>query len=150
MPEIDLPLVTIGIPCLNEEHYIEKCVRDALNQDYPPSRVEVVVADGGSSDRTREILEELSAREPRLRWVDNPQRIQAAAMNEIIRIAEGDVLVAGTVREVDQEWNAWLRRYDGDGNEIWTLAHDEATRAGRIDLAWAPLSLLMCCVGDER
>ncbi|MCB9717718.1 MAG: hypothetical protein H6712_27970 [Myxococcales bacterium] len=40
--------------------------------------------------------------------------------------AEGDVLVAGTVREVDQEWNAWLRRYDGDGNELWTLAHDEA------------------------
>ena len=32
----------------------------------------------------------------------------------------------------------------------YTLAHDEATRAGRIDLAWAPLSLLMCCVGDER
>ncbi|MEZ4369876.1 MAG: glycosyltransferase family 2 protein [Polyangiaceae bacterium] len=93
MPEIDLPLVTIGIPCLNEERFIEKCVADALAQDYPADRIEVVVADGGSSDRTREILDELSAREPRLRWVDNPERIQAAAMNEIIRSAKGDVLV---------------------------------------------------------
>ncbi len=93
MPEIDLPLVTIGIPCLNEERFIEKCVSDALQQDYPADRIEVVVADGGSTDRTRELLNELSAREPRMRWVDNPLKIQAAAMNEIIRSANGDVVV---------------------------------------------------------
>lgn len=89
----DLPRVTIGIPCLNEERFIEKCVRDALSQDYPAEQIEVIVADGGSGDRTRELLDALCAQEPRLSWIENPQRIQAAAMNEIIRASRGDVLV---------------------------------------------------------
>ncbi len=88
----DQPVVTIAIPCLNEERFIEQCVRDALAQDYP-GQVEVIVADGGSSDRTRELLDALCAEEPRLRWLDNPQRIQAAAMNAIIRASVGDVVV---------------------------------------------------------
>lgn len=93
MPEVALPLVTIGIPCLNEEHFIEKCLEDVLRQDYPSELTEIVVADGGSTDRTRDILTRLCAREPRLRWVENPGRLQSAGMNEILRIAQGEVLV---------------------------------------------------------
>jgi succinoglycan biosynthesis protein ExoA len=37
--------------------------------------------DGGSTDRTREIVRELSRRDPRIKLIDNPRRIQAAAMN---------------------------------------------------------------------
>ena len=40
-----LPFVTIGMPCLNEEGFIEACVRGALAQDYPADRLEVLVAD---------------------------------------------------------------------------------------------------------
>lgn len=40
--------------------------------------------------------------------------------------ADGTILVAGTVRRVDRERDAWLRRYDADGGEIWTLFHDQA------------------------
>ena len=87
------PFVSIGIPCLDEEQYIEECIRSIYAQDYPHERFEVIVADGGSSDRTRALLDELSGRHPTLRWIDNPGRIQAAAMNEIIRQARGDVLV---------------------------------------------------------
>ncbi len=89
----DLPFVTVGVPCLNEEGFIEALVRGALEQDYPSDRFEVLVADGGSTDRTLEILARLSEEDPRVRVLHNPGKIQAAGMNEIIKAAKGDVLV---------------------------------------------------------
>ncbi len=89
----ELPFVTIAMPCLDEEGFIESCVRGALAQEYPPDRFEVLVADGGSRDRTPEILARLSAEDPRVHMVDNPGRLQSAGMNEIIRRARGDVIV---------------------------------------------------------
>jgi cellulose synthase/poly-beta-1,6-N-acetylglucosamine synthase-like glycosyltransferase len=90
--EEETPLVTIAIPCLDEARFIERCVRDALAQNYPSDRLEVVVADGGSRDGTRELLASLMSAEPRLRVIDNPGRIQARGMNEILRVARGGVI----------------------------------------------------------
>ncbi|EYF07508.1 glycosyltransferase family 2 protein [Chondromyces apiculatus] len=88
-----VPFVTIAMPCLNEEGYIEACLESVAAQDYPRDRMEILVADGGSTDRTREILGRLSAEDPRIRMIDNPDRIQAAGMNQIIRQARGDVVI---------------------------------------------------------
>jgi cellulose synthase/poly-beta-1,6-N-acetylglucosamine synthase-like glycosyltransferase len=89
-----VPLVTIAIPCLNEEGHILRCLEDVFAQDYPETALEVLVADGGSRDRTRELLREASERWPgRLRVIDNPRRIQASAMNAMIREARGDIVV---------------------------------------------------------
>ena len=87
------PFVTVGIPCLNEEVFIETTVRCVLEQDYPPDRIEVIVADGGSTDGTRAILARLAHEDPRVRVLENPRKIQAAGMNEILRAAQGDILV---------------------------------------------------------
>lgn len=90
---MSLPFVTIAIPCLNEEAYIETCMRSVFAQDYPRDRIEIIVADGMSMDATREILQRLSAEDPRLRVLDNPDRIQAAGLNAIIRVSRGEVIV---------------------------------------------------------
>jgi len=88
------PLVTIAIPCLDEERHIATCLQDVFAQDYPADRIEVLVGDGMSTDRTREILGEIAARHPgRLRVLDNPRRLQAAAMNVMIGAARGEVIV---------------------------------------------------------
>lgn len=87
------PFVTIAMPCLNEEAYIESCVRSVLAQDYPKDRLEILVADGMSIDRTREILRDLEVEDPRVRMLDNPDRYQAPGMNHIIREARGEVIV---------------------------------------------------------
>ena len=89
----EAPMITIAMPCLNEARFIEACVRSVLAQDYPKDRIEVLVADGGSTDATREILARLAAEDPRIRIIDNPERIQAAGMNHIIHAARGDVLI---------------------------------------------------------
>jgi len=85
--------VTIAMPCLNEERYIEACLRSVMAQDYPKEKMEILVADGMSIDATREILARLSEEDPRIRTVDNPDRIQAAGMNRLIHASRGDVVV---------------------------------------------------------
>jgi glycosyltransferase involved in cell wall biosynthesis len=81
------------MPCLNEERHIEACVRGALAQDYPGDHLEVVVADGGSKDRTREIVRRIAAEDSRVTLIDNPGRLQSAGMNEAVKRARGDVII---------------------------------------------------------
>lgn len=88
-----LPYVTIAMPCLNEEDYIEECIRCVQAQDYPRDRIEILVADGGSIDATREILHRMSKDDPRIHVVDNPDRIQSAGMNHMIKRSRGEVIV---------------------------------------------------------
>jgi succinoglycan biosynthesis protein ExoA len=86
--------VTLAIPCFNEERHIEACLTDVFAQDYPAELFEVLVADGMSTDRTREILRAIATRYPdRMRVLDNPRRLQAPAMNAMIAAARGDVIV---------------------------------------------------------
>ena len=49
--------VSIVIPCRNEEKFIRKCLNSIIEQDYPKENFEVLVVDGASEDRTREIIE---------------------------------------------------------------------------------------------
>lgn len=87
------PFVTIAMPAYNEEHYIEACIRSVQDQDYPRDRIEILVADGRSSDRTREILADLAKDDPRIRMIDNPERLQAAGINRMVREARGEIIV---------------------------------------------------------
>ena len=87
------PFVTVAMPCLDEAGYIEACLRSVLAQDYPGALLEVIVADGGSTDGTRALVARIATEDPRVALVDNPRRVQAAGMNEAIRRARGDVIV---------------------------------------------------------
>ena len=87
------PFVSIVVPCRNEERYLGACLDSILAGDYPPDRLEVLVVDGMSDDRTREILGRYTARHPFIRRLDNPQRITPAALNVGIRAARGDVIM---------------------------------------------------------
>lgn len=87
------PRVTIAMPAYNEERYIEACIASVKAQDYPRELIEILVADGRSTDRTREILAQLSAADPRIRMIDNPARLQAAGLGLLVKQATGDIFV---------------------------------------------------------
>lgn len=87
------PRVTVAMPAYNEEKYIEACIASVQAQDYPKDRIEILVADGRSTDRTREILAQLAAHDPRIRVIDNPERLQAAGLGRLVKQAQGDVIV---------------------------------------------------------
>jgi succinoglycan biosynthesis protein ExoA len=87
------PLVSIVMPVLNEEKYLARCLQSVMDQDYPLDKLEVLVVDGMSDDRSREIVAEFVACFPQIKLLDNPQRSIPAAMNIGIRKARGEVIV---------------------------------------------------------
>lgn len=87
------PLVSVIIPCRNEEKTIHESILSLQKQQYPMDRLEIIVADGFSTDHTREKLAKLKKIIPQLYVVDNPQIITPAAMNCAIRASRGSVIV---------------------------------------------------------
>lgn len=82
------PFVTLVLPALDEERYLEACVRGLLRGEQPADRIEILVLDGGSADGTRAIADRLAGQLPFLRVVDNPGRLQSAAFNLAMRSAD--------------------------------------------------------------
>lgn len=52
------PGVTIVIPCFNEEVWISRTITSCLDQDYPPEKLEIIIVDDGSSDRSVEAIKD--------------------------------------------------------------------------------------------
>ncbi len=80
------PLVSIVIPAWNAEEYVKEAVRSALAQTYP--NIEIVVVDDGSTDGTKQALEEYS-RDPRCKYIYQANKGLAGARNTGIRESRG-------------------------------------------------------------
>jgi cellulose synthase/poly-beta-1,6-N-acetylglucosamine synthase-like glycosyltransferase len=76
-----LPTVTVIIPMLNEAHFIERCVRSVLEQEYQREKVSVVVVDGGSRDNSQDIVRGLAMEDPRVRLLGGNGLNCPAALN---------------------------------------------------------------------
>ncbi|MFM7151110.1 MAG: glycosyltransferase, partial [Gemmataceae bacterium] len=66
------PVVSVVVPVRNEEAFIEKTLLQLLSQDFPANGYEIIVADGRSTDTTREVVARLAERHSNLILVDNP------------------------------------------------------------------------------
>jgi len=86
------PFVSVIMPVRNEEAFIARSLGAVLAQDYPPERIEMLVADGQSDDQTRAVIASLPGSE-RVRIIENPQRRQAAGLNAALQQACGDIIV---------------------------------------------------------
>jgi succinoglycan biosynthesis protein ExoA len=86
------PLVSIVIPCLNEERFIGK-VLEGLSTQY--TLFEIIIVDGLSTDKTRDVIAHFSAQNPGVpvRVIDNPQRDIPRALNLGIQAALGQIIV---------------------------------------------------------
>lgn len=85
--------VTIIIPCRNEEKYIGGCLDSLLANDYPKEYMEILVIDGMSQDKTRQLVVNYIDKYPFIKLVDNPEYIKPTALNIGITMAESDVIM---------------------------------------------------------
>lgn len=85
--------VAIIIPTLNEERFIENCLTSVMNQTLPFEDMDVMVVDGGSKDKTREIVQRISEQHPNVRLIDNPGRIQSIAFNIGVKNSDAPYIV---------------------------------------------------------
>jgi len=88
-----LTKISIIIPILNEEKYIKNCLESIINFDYDKSKMEVLLIDGGSSDKTIEIIKEYQNKYPIFRLFHNSKKIVPIAMNIGIKEAKGEYII---------------------------------------------------------
>ena len=86
-------MLSVICPIYNEEKYIAQFLDSLLIQDYPKDDLEILLVDGMSKDRTREIVAEYIAKYPFIRLIDNPDKIVPCAMNRGIEAAHGDIIM---------------------------------------------------------
>ncbi len=142
MENKDLPLVSVIIPCRNEEKFIGKCLDSIIAQDYPKNKIEVLVVDGRSTDRTREIVKKYAQKYPFIRILDNPQKIVPAALNIGIKKAKGEIIIRMDAHNIyDKSYISkcvkYLKEYNVDnvGGILLTLPANNTIVAKSIALA---------------
>ncbi|MDH4176401.1 MAG: glycosyltransferase family 2 protein [Thermoleophilia bacterium] len=86
------PSVTVIVAAHDEEAVIGDRLENLLALDYPPDRLEVVVASDSSTDNTNPVVEAVGAREPRVRLLDCPRGGKVAAQDRAVRGATSEVV----------------------------------------------------------
>ncbi len=86
-------MLSVICPIYNEEKYIAECIESILSQDYPRDELEVIFADGMSTDKTRDIVASYTAKYPWIKLIDNPDRIVPPALNKAVDVAKGDIIM---------------------------------------------------------
>lgn len=125
----NLPSVSILIPTLNAAKFLDICLKAITNQDYPKNKIEIVIADGGSTDRTLAIAKKYKAK-----ICPNPLKTGEAgkavafgkAKNELVALIDSDNILPDknwlkrmvapfTDKEVvgSEPWSFVYRRSDG-------------------------------------
>ena len=93
LPALEPVSVSVIVPCYNEETFIGKALENLAGQ-YPPAAYEIIVVDGLSDDRTREVIADFAQLHPELpvQVIDNPARNIPSALNLGIAAARGEII----------------------------------------------------------
>lgn len=73
--------VAIVIPTLNEERFISRCLNSIIKQTYEFEKMDVMIIDGGSNDKTKDIVAKYQKSHQNIRFIENKKKIQSVAFN---------------------------------------------------------------------
>lgn len=90
---MDNIIVSVIMPVYNEEKYIKQCMDSIIVQDYPFENMELLIIDGMSKDKTREILTDYAQRYHWIKILDNPQKLAPYALNKGIKESVGKYII---------------------------------------------------------
>lgn len=88
-------IISIIVPCYNEQDTIRLLLDSIDRQTYPKEDLEIIIADGMSSDGTRQVIADFQAEHPelRIRVIDNLRRNIPAGLNAALREAQGEIII---------------------------------------------------------
>ena len=83
------------MPCFNEQRTIRSLLDSVYHQSYPREKLEVIVADGLSTDQTRQEIEGFKKdnKDLEIRVIDNPKRSIPSGLNQALAAADGEYIV---------------------------------------------------------
>ncbi|HOG77804.1 MAG TPA: glycosyltransferase family 2 protein [Anaerolineaceae bacterium] len=150
-----MPKVSVIVPCRNEERTIRLLLEAIMGQSFPQEALEIIIADGMSTDSTRAVIAEFQATHPdlRLKVVDNLKRNIPAAVNAGIRAAEGELLLRLDAHSVPHAeyiarcYDALMQNVADVVGGVWDIQAQENTWIARSIAAAAAHPL---AVGDAQ
>jgi glycosyltransferase involved in cell wall biosynthesis len=89
----DCPPVSVLLAVRNEQEYLDACLESIDLQDYPRDRIEIILIDGMSTDRTPAMIDDWSHRDPRVKSLQNAGKIVSTGMNIGLRHARHDLIL---------------------------------------------------------
>lgn len=124
--------VSIVIPMRNESDHIRSCLDSLVNQTFAHDSYEILVADGRSTDDSKQVVSCYEDGDVRVRLLDNPSQITPSGMNVGIRAAAGQIIIiagAHTTYPADFVENCivWLDRTGADvvGGPVETVVDSD-------------------------
>ena len=99
--------VSVIIPCRNEEKFIGKCIESFINQSYPKELYSIILSDGMSDDRTKEIIEKYKINYPEnnIIIIDNLGLTAPKGLNTAIEYSKSDIIIIfGAHAEADENF----------------------------------------------
>jgi len=134
-----MPFVSVIIPCLNEEKYVKKCLDSLIEQDYPKDKIEILIIDGMSDDKTREIIQEYCQKYSFIKLLNNSKKFTPVGLNIGIKEAKGSRIIrmdthATYEKDYISKCIKYLEEYKADnvGGVIKTLPSDNTLIAKAI------------------
>ncbi len=85
-------MISVITPVYNGEKFIESCIQVVIDQNCPNVEHIIMDVDGGSTDRTVEIIKKYAEKYPYIRWISEKDKGQSDAMNRGIAMAKGEIL----------------------------------------------------------
>jgi cellulose synthase/poly-beta-1,6-N-acetylglucosamine synthase-like glycosyltransferase len=94
---VNFLFVSVLIPIRNEDHHINNNLSALSRQDYPPGHMEILIADGMSTDNTRLLIHDFSALHPllKIQILDDNGLIVPTGLNLALRQAKGEIIIRG-------------------------------------------------------
>ena len=136
------PLVSIVISCRNEENFIGICLDSIIANDYPNDMLEILIVDGMSEDRTREVVSRYAQKNSFVELLINKDKITPVAMNMGIKRARGDIIILVNAHSIlDVNFLKYSIEYcaktgaDAVGGMLNTINEDKTLFAQTIPLA---------------
>jgi glycosyltransferase involved in cell wall biosynthesis len=83
-------MISIITPVYNGDRFIENCIKNVISQNCQD--VEHIIVDGGSTDRTIDIIKQYAEQYPHIRWLSEKDKGQSDAMNKGITMAKGEII----------------------------------------------------------
>jgi len=134
-------MISIIIPCRNEERFIEKCLDSLIKQDFPKENLEILVVDGDSKDKTKDIVKEYIQKYPFIRIIDNKEKYTSFGLNMGIKKAMGDIIIRMDAHaEYEKDYISkcikYLKEYNADnvGGVLKTIPSNNSSVAKAITI----------------
>jgi cellulose synthase/poly-beta-1,6-N-acetylglucosamine synthase-like glycosyltransferase len=136
---VDSPEISVIVPCYNEQATIHLLLQALYEQTYQRAKLEVLIADGMSSDATRASIAAFQQAHPGLviRVIDNPRRIIPAGLNRALEAAQGEYIVrldAHSIPQPDYLERCVQALKDGRGSNVggrWDIQPGSTSWAAR-------------------